>query len=230
MEKHGSVKDKAKQSEETLIKIRKTLGTLGFFLPLAVFLIDGIIRNNWQPNSSISHYYYTPATVVFTSTMVSLGIFLIIYKGYSPTRGRLGDNLITNFAGIFALLVAVVPTGYESGLVKAPNMHCSEGIWNVLHFTGGVGFLVFTCLMCFFQFTKTDGKKTGAELKLKQKRNSLYRLCGIMMIMGMLVALMGFIGPLKSFKPAVFWGETIAVIFFGIAWLTKGKGLKWATL
>ena len=55
--------------------------------------------------TSISAYYYTPVRAIFVGTMIAVGLSLIVYKG----RGTWEDTFL-NFAGMFAPVVAVVPT------------------------------------------------------------------------------------------------------------------------
>ncbi|MCU1537797.1 MAG: hypothetical protein JWP82_2148 [Humibacillus sp.] len=63
----------------------------------------GTDRSCWL--GSISAYYFTPARTVFVGTLVGLGITLVVYQGHSPE-----ENVLLDFSGFMALLVAAVPT------------------------------------------------------------------------------------------------------------------------
>jgi len=63
----------------------------------------GTDRSCWL--GSISAYYFTPARTVVVGTLCALGIALIAYEGHSPE-----ENVLLDFSGVMALLVAVVPT------------------------------------------------------------------------------------------------------------------------
>ena len=54
---------------------------------------------------SISAYYFTPARSVVVGTLCALGIALLAYEGHSPE-----ENVLLDFSGFMALLVAAVPT------------------------------------------------------------------------------------------------------------------------
>lgn len=57
----------------------------------------------WQ--HSISAYYYTPVQSFFVSALVAIGVSLIVLKGSTEL-----EDVWLNFAGIFAPVVAFVPT------------------------------------------------------------------------------------------------------------------------
>jgi hypothetical protein len=63
----------------------------------------GTDRSCWL--GSISAYYFTPARTVVVGTLSALGIALIAYEGHSPE-----ENVLLDFSGFMALLVAAVPT------------------------------------------------------------------------------------------------------------------------
>lgn len=54
---------------------------------------------------SISAYYYTPARPVFVAALSAVGFGLIVYHGTTDA-----ENVLLDFAGFFAFLVAFVPT------------------------------------------------------------------------------------------------------------------------
>jgi hypothetical protein len=65
---------------------------------------DGVSTGHcWQ--RSISAYYYTPSQSVFVAALVAIGVSLIALKGSTEL-----EDVLLNFAGIFAPVVAFVPT------------------------------------------------------------------------------------------------------------------------
>ena len=54
---------------------------------------------------SISAYYYTPARPIFVGALCALCVCLVTYRGHSKE-----EDLLLNFSGIMAAVVAVVPT------------------------------------------------------------------------------------------------------------------------
>jgi hypothetical protein len=80
------------------------IGIIGTVVLLAVSIaIERSKVSCYQ--TSISAYYYTPARAIFVSSMIVVGLALIVYKG----RGVWEDTCL-NFAGMFAPVVAVAPT------------------------------------------------------------------------------------------------------------------------
>ncbi|MFD4291622.1 hypothetical protein ACFWPA_15120 [Rhodococcus sp. NPDC058505] len=80
------------------------LGAVILMVALAVaVLIASVVDGCVQ--SSISAYYFTSAHTVFVAALCALGVCLIVYKGSSDT-----EDVLLNFAGFLAFIVAVVPT------------------------------------------------------------------------------------------------------------------------
>jgi hypothetical protein len=55
--------------------------------------------------SSVSAYYYTPAQAVFVGALIGLGACMIALQGMSGA-----EDTLLNLGGIFAIVVAIVPT------------------------------------------------------------------------------------------------------------------------
>lgn len=61
----------------------------------------------WQ--TSISAYYFSSAHAVFVASLCAIGTCLIIYQGNSDT-----EDVILNYSGFLAFIVAMVPTDRET--------------------------------------------------------------------------------------------------------------------
>lgn len=206
--------------------LRKLIGILGMALPLLLFLFLYLDNGMSHPLESISHYYYTRVSSIFVGILTVLGVFLIIYKGKEPV-----DFFVSVTAGVFALCVVCFPTGnlldesgtpwpYSVTTLKASPFR--EGF----HYASAGIFLSCLAYMSLFLFTKSDkpASKMGSKKKI---RNSIYRVCGILMIIAMLVigaGAMGFI-PETFYRNhcLTYWMETLAVESFGFSWLIKGE-------
>jgi hypothetical protein len=70
---------------------------------LASVLIERSRSTCWQ--GSISAYFYTPAQSVFVGALVAIGAILIAIKGSTDA-----EDVLLNFAGALAPIVAFVPT------------------------------------------------------------------------------------------------------------------------
>jgi len=61
----------------------------------------------------------------------------------------------------------------------------------------------------------------------KMKRNKIYIICGVVMLAALSAITIYFSFLQKSYLQTsfVFWAETVALVAFGISWLTKGGAL-----
>ncbi len=212
---NGGEPVKEKDMIMSYLTLRKTIGILGVLLPF-ILALGGMLlfREGLQP--SISAYYHLDVGDVLVGTLFVLGFFLFAYRGYDKT-----DDFVSNLACIFALGIALFPV---APLINAtPRDLCVSKI----HY--GFTFLFFAALiyMSLFLFTKTKKPTT----KEKKKRNIIYRSCGyIMLISVVLIVVYAIILPesaktsLKAHHP-VFWFETVALLSFGVSWLTKGGAI-----
>jgi hypothetical protein len=83
-------------------------------LLLVSTLITGLFERCALP--SISAYFYTTTHAVFVSALCAVGSCLIIYHGRTQT-----EDLLLNFSGILAFVVALVPT-------PKPDNTCGGGL------------------------------------------------------------------------------------------------------
>ena len=77
-----------------------------------------------------------------------------------------------------------------------------------------------------FLFTKTGGEMT----RRKKHWNHIYRVCGYVMSVCIVLMIVYTVLPASGkepFKPLnpIFWLEAVAVVAFGISWLTKGEAI-----
>jgi drug/metabolite transporter (DMT)-like permease len=189
------------------LALRKAVGWTGILLPIALLLGNTLLFGGSFPEPSISLYYHTPMRDVLVGGLCAVALFLFFYAGHNRW-----DNYTGDLAAFFALIVAWFPAS-EPGV---------GGVINAIHFVAAA--LFFITLACFslFLFTKSDDNPTPEKLK----RNIVYIACGIIMIASMLLMLVYFIITGHSGTSAViFWAETIALIAFGVSWLTKGGTL-----
>lgn len=62
-------------------------------------------RQDFKILGSVSAYYYTPAQAMFVGALIGLGACMIALKGTRPD-----EDALLNLGGIFAAVVAIVPT------------------------------------------------------------------------------------------------------------------------
>jgi hypothetical protein len=89
------------------------LGMVGLLLCLAAAVLYQSLRQG-RLLGSVSAYYYTPAQAFFVGGLIGLGACMIALKGMNTV-----EDVALNLAGVFAVIVAIVPTGrsdYEAAL------------------------------------------------------------------------------------------------------------------
>ncbi|MBK8469423.1 MAG: hypothetical protein WAR57_07300 [Candidatus Phosphoribacter sp.] len=84
------------------------LATLAVVVMLAVSIgAQRLAAGCWQ--TSISAYYFTGAHSIFVASLCAIGACLIVYQGNTDT-----EDVVLNFSGFLAFIVAMVPTTREA--------------------------------------------------------------------------------------------------------------------
>lgn len=201
-----------KKNDDLIISyltLRRAIGILGMAAPFILYIGTRILHCETNVQCSISDYYYTCMGDVFVGILCSFAFFLFSYKGPKKI-----DGILANLASVFALGVAFFPT--EDGTIQGKtHLLCAA--------------LFFTILTIFslFLFTKTGGSRKQ-QTPEKKKRNIVFVLCGIIMLLCIVSILSYFVwfkenNPCDTDTHPVFWFESIALFFFGISWITKGE-------
>lgn len=188
--------------------LRTLIGATGILLPLLLIIGNLVASNTMHIEFSVSDYYdNSTAGDILVGVLFVLGFFLMAYKGYDRT-----DSIAANLGCAFALGVALFPT-------TSPN-----NIVHTMHFVFAL--LLFSVFIFFsiYLFRKTG---PGRRTKQKDKRNRVYLTCGIVMIACILgiAASMFFFESFADTWHVVFWLESVALISFGISWVTKAEFL-----
>lgn len=201
------------ETNVTHSNLRRNIGLLGLFLPLIL-----AVGNGFDIKPSISHFYYTDMGVVFTGVLWVFGLQLFSYKGYK--ENKVGDNLLTNLAGILIIVVSVIPTSCLPGECIAVNAH-SNPVLNKIHLFSAGMFFVLMGWMSYFRFTQ------GLGTSARQKRlKVIYKVCGVFVWVSIGSLMLDIFLEVKLTEIDVFLGETIALFFFGSAWLIKSRSLR----
>lgn len=202
------------------------IGVVGLVLPIALYLIAAwrpqIPSARWALLPSISAYYYSGAVAAFVGMLVALASFLFAYRGYRNHWQRL-DLFAARIAGAAALTVAFFPTGRPEGY--------PETVWwrHWMEYVHTSGAAVLFCSFAFFAlylFRRT-GPNDDSRTPDRQRREIIYLWCGIAILAAIVWA--AVIGVLnyytvggRSDRP-IFVPECVALFFFAVSWLTKGR-------
>jgi hypothetical protein len=193
--------------------LRRAVGLIGGLLPMAVPLGYSITTGHWRLMESLSIYYYTDARNIFVGSLCAVGVFLICY------RYQHWDDVISTFAGAFAIGIAFCPT-------TPPNPSELARVLGVLHDVFAIAFFVTMALMCLFLFTRSDAAPSDRSPE-KARRNLLYEICGAVILVCTVLAVLSSLAS-KFFVEEVhplFWCEAVGTFTFGVAWWVKGQTL-----
>lgn len=203
------------------IRLRASLGWLGLLLPWIVLILcviyqEPAVFGHIFPNSISETYFYYSTITPFMIILGSSGILLMCYKGYTWV-----DDLINTITGIAALGVCLFPTAVSindgaDGFVGT--FQIPIGVSTIIHAISAVVFFALLSYNCLFLFTKSSGEMT----RNKKIRNIIYYICGG----GMALALVAIV-LVGQIWAGTWWVEAIALMFFGIAFLTKADIYPW---
>jgi hypothetical protein len=196
----------------TYYGLRVGLAVIGIALPVVVLLAGGLLHHVWL-EPSISRYYHTHSRLaalttrdLFVGGLFAAGACLYLYKGFSTK-----ENVALNLAGIFAVLVAVLPTAATAS---------DGGFVSMLHGTSAVLFFLSIAYVSLFRSRDTLGLLPPAKQAQYARR---YLWTGLAMIASPLAAVgLSFaLEPASRFRTMVFWSETVAVWTFAVYWIIK---------
>lgn len=205
--------------------LRRVVGYIALALPFAltcgtwVLSLLGPHHALPQPlfERSISDYYYTPMSGCYVGGLCVIAAFLMCSRGYDRR-----DEVAGYMAGLFALGVAFFPsenpysTVYSKLQIEIGYVHTAFA---------GLLFLA-VAFFCLFLFPKSSPQ--ARLTRRKRHRNRIYALCGVVIVVcnGVMVSL-ALKGVSEWLRPAhpLLCSESLALVAFGVAWLTKGEGL-----
>lgn len=191
--------------------LRRVVGLLGMALPVVVAVWGWNLVHAFQP--SISDYYSLRTRDAFVGILFAIAWFLFTYRGYDPIDRRAGEA-----ACACALGVAFFPN--SGGAVE-----------QTVHYISATALFLILFFFSFFLFTRSDKKRHERTL-MKNRRNVIYRACGIAILVCILLIgayqgsvhfrLLAESNSLSALNP-VFWLEAAALWAFGISWGVKGE-------
>ena len=87
---------------------------VGLLVGLGVAVLYQTGRQGWHLLDSVSAYYYTPAQAIFVGSLIGLGACMIALRGTNDL-----EDVFLNIGGMFAAVVAIVPTARSKDYVTA---------------------------------------------------------------------------------------------------------------
>lgn len=212
--------------------LRRLIGIVGLALPFVLIIVNAIVAPGPLPGSISAYYYSSDATRnILVGAMCAVGVFLSTYRGYDR------DYIPVRIAAIFSTGVAWFPT-----LPADPDTF--DKVIGILHgIFAGLMFLSLAYISIFlFTRTKPWNVKTSKVMNedktesivtmvspiaimtpRKIQRNYIYRTCGIVMLVAMvLIPVLTRVTAIDFLHP-MYWLETVVIVAFGISWLVKGE-------
>lgn len=198
-------------------KHQQLIGHIGLWVPLILIGLvlwrDGL--DVWNRLDSVSAYYYTGGSAVFTGMLVALALFLFTYDGYRDDAAHRADRWLAGVAGFAALVVAIFPTSAPPDI---PPLAWVKPWVVKVHFGSAVLLFASFAVYCFWLFPRTGGKPRDLD---KVVRTGIYWLCG-----GIIVLCIGWAFHNRLSDRSIFWQEACALIAFSASWLIKGRADK----
>lgn len=190
--------------------LRIAVGILGVSLPVILVLGTFILDTDHSLSNSISSYAHKRIGNGFVGILCAVALFMFSYLGHDSR-----DNILGHLTGLFALGIAFFPNNVEDPWTTI----------NIIHLCSSFCFFVVLILFSLWLFPKTDQEIISEQ---KKNRNLVYKICGYTMIGCILLIalymawLIDIIPNHGCFQP-VFWLESLALVAFGISWITKGQ-------
>ena len=197
---------------------RQVIGYLGLALPILLVQCERLRPNaasdQWS-GDSISAYYWTGAVSLFVGLLAALSLYLLTYRGYANDSHKY-DRGAAIIAGTAAALVALFPTTPPHGI---ETMLPWWARWiNVTHMAAAITLFSMFAVFSLWLFRKTaPGEQPTVD---KKRRNTIYVLCGIGILVSMAWAVVA-----RLSGGSIFWPESFALVFFAVSWLVKGQAL-----
>lgn len=221
----------------SFLSVRRAIGAMGFFLPLALLAYGLLWSGDILP--SISAYYYSPMREVLVGSLCAQAVFLWSYEGYRPPVPELiTDKRVARIAALGALGVALSPTLPRATAIIATDhaaacktipitlIQCLLGEGRASWIHNIAAFLFFGALAVFCLILFVKGTTETAE---KRARHRIYRTCGwtivaSLIVMGALIVT-GWDDRLQDWQP-IFWLEVLASFAFATSWAVKGEAMQ----
>lgn len=220
------------------LAMRLIIGALGVLLPLMLWVAEGpMLKGDWRIRDSLSAYYHSGARDIFVGVLWAVGLLLITYMA---GKTRSFDFILSFFAGVAALGVAVFPT--KRPHVNALDPRCGpvsdpvppgctrlqqvfgEMDVSAAHLIFAFAFIVSLAILCFvFAYREKE--------HLDESGHGVFHIwfhaaCGVVIGLAVLWVPFGTDIPIADSRlTTLYVGEVVSILAFGASWFIKGFDL-----
>src|SRR6185369_17317156 len=134
---------------------------------------------------------------------------------------------MTFLAGLFAVGVVIFPTSSDTLISDNIRSFLSSSNTGYIHFTFAALFFITLASICIINFRRAQKIEDFG----KGKDDNFFRICGIVMLVCIAVIFIYSVFLEQKIKwlddlQHTFVFETVALVFFGLSWLTKGQQMQ----
>jgi hypothetical protein len=203
--------------------MRNGIGVLGLAFPIVLIVGGGLDH----VQASLSAYYHFSRTHpgqygagtmrdLFVGMLFAIGAFVFFYRGHS-----LQEDMALNIAGICAVLVALVPMDWPSGVEGAPSVAAC------IHSLCATTFFVMIAYVCIFRAQDTLFIMKDRPRRKAYKR--VYLILGVLMLATPTsVVALAIVAPAAESGYSTLVIEVAGVIVFATFWLVKSFEIRTA--
>jgi hypothetical protein len=189
----------------TYYNLRYGLAGAAAVFPIVLAMGENLMTQEHVLPGSISGYYHTGMRNYFVATLVTLGVFLVLYRGFS-----LPESWILNIAGAAVMGVAFLPTGRDPGSTDPADTFTAP------HWHGFCALLAFGSMAVVTWFF---GPRT-LDL-INPQRRGLFRWIYRLLALGMLILPLLCLLAVRGNSQGLFALEWVALWVFVGYWITK---------
>jgi hypothetical protein len=198
--------------------LQRAVGVLSVLLPPVLLVGHQLVDDDAHLLGSVSAYYYSGMGNVFVGVLCALAVFFLSYQ-YRPAFEFQLDSTLSRVAALAAAGVAIFPT-----LDAKAGASTGEEWVSRVHLTSAFTLLTLLAFLAYFRFTRTGG---GDPTPQKLVRNKIYRGCGLVIAVALLVAGLTMVVSEPTWWHAFMWAEIVCIEAFGFSWLVKGGFCGW---
>jgi hypothetical protein len=201
--------------ENSFLVQRRGMALLAALLPVA-FLVSSFVFNRTDFQTSISAYYWTLDLErnFFVGVLCSIGVFLLLYKGYNWLEDRILD-----LAGVSAVGVAFFPMDQTGDCASAGIS--AHGVFAATF---------FACIFFICIFMSKNSLEDVHDVRRRASYRLAYRVCSGIMIANIALAVLSRFLPKEYTRmlcenSMIFLFEAIGVWAFSAFWYIKTREL-----